>query len=218
VRGLRKPTTSPALITGGAVAMMAAAAGLVLSGCGTSGEGVRKEGPAQTDSAAKATPHEPSASTPAQERIDAVKLLKSDPKVSSQIKRSLKPCAKNQYPIDVTYGQLTQSSANDIVINVLTCGDSFGIGAYVYRPKGNSYENVYEAEQSPVYADIDRKDLRITRQIYATGDAVCCPSGEDVVTYHWSDGGFREAGRTHTDYSKTVNNDKDDLPSEGTEG
>ncbi|GAA3051706.1 hypothetical protein GCM10020000_36270 [Streptomyces olivoverticillatus] len=44
-----------ALITGGAVTAMAAAAGLLLAGCGASSEGVRKEGPAQTQSAAKAS-------------------------------------------------------------------------------------------------------------------------------------------------------------------
>ncbi|MEV0281843.1 hypothetical protein AB0I22_36410 [Streptomyces sp. NPDC050610] len=248
MRGLTKPAPpKPALITGGAVASMAAAACLVLSGCNASGEGVRKEGPAQSESAAKGK-RTPSASvSPSQEKVDAVALVKADPKVSPQIKRNLKPCAKNQYPVDVSYGQLTGSARTDIVVNILTCGDSFGVGAYVYQPKGDSsdkggsgqgssdkegsdkggsdkggsdsYENVFSAEQSPVYADIDRRDLRVTKQIYASGDAVCCPSGEDVVTYHWKKDKFQETGRTHTDYSKTVNgDDKDDLPSAGTEG
>ncbi|MFE7115752.1 hypothetical protein ACFU99_10060 [Streptomyces sp. NPDC057654] len=223
---------------------MAAAACLVLSGCNASGEGVRKEGPAHNESAAKAKRTPAASVSPSQEKVDAVALIKGDPKVSPQIKRNLKPCAKNQYPVDVSYGQLTGAARTDIVVNILTCGDSFGVGAYVYRPKDDSgsgsgsdsasksgsgsqsdsadpdsYENVFAAEQSPVYADIDRRDLRVTRQIYASGDEACCPSSEDVVTYHWTKGKFQETGRTHTDYSKTVNgDDKDDLPSAGTEG
>ncbi|KOG91989.1 hypothetical protein [Streptomyces varsoviensis] len=229
-------------MTGGTVASMAAAACLVLSGCNASGEGVRKEGPARSESAAKAKRTPSASASPSQEKVDAVALIKDDPKVSPQVKWNLKPCAKNQYPVDVSYAQLTDSARTDIVVNVLTCGDSFGVGAYVYQPKEDtasagsgkdsgsetasasaspldSYENVFSAEQSPVYADVDRRDLRVTRQIYASGDAMCCPSGEDVITYHWKKDKFQETGRTHTDYSKAVNgDDKDDLPSAGTEG
>ncbi|MFI9206143.1 hypothetical protein [Streptomyces sp. NPDC053048] len=218
--GHRISRIRPALITGGAVTAMAATAGLLLAGCGTSGEGVRKEGPAQTQPAAKAaTPRTPSASASAvapQEKVDAVKLIKSDPKVSEQVKKNLKPCVKDQYPVDVIYGKLTGGSRPDVVVNVLTCGDSVGVGSYVYRAKGNTYENVFVAEQAPVYADIDRRDLTITRQVYGPGDAVCCASGEDVVTYHWTDDSFRETGRTHTDFGKVGNTGK--VPSEGTEG
>lgn len=211
---------TPALITGGAVTAMAATAGLLLAGCGTSSEGVRKEGPAQTQPAAKAaSPRTPSASASAaspQDKVDAVKLIKSDPKVGEQVKKNLKPCVKDQYPVDVIYGQLTGGSRPDVVVNVLTCGDSVGVGSYVYRAKGNTYENVFVAEQAPVYADIDRRDLTITKQVYGPGDAVCCASGEDVLTYHWSDNTFRETGRTHTDFGKVGNTGK--VPSEGTEG
>nr|WP_240003121.1 LppP/LprE family lipoprotein [Streptomyces cinnamoneus] len=195
---------------------MAAAAGLLLAGCGTSSDGVRKEGPAQTQSAAKAASRAPSAAASPAQKIDAVKLIKSDPKVSDQVKKNLKPCVKDEYPVDVIYGELTGEDRPDVVVNVLTCADSFGIGSYVYRAKGDAYENVFVAEQSPVYADIDRRDLTITKQVYGPGDAVCCPSGQDVLTYHWSDSAFQETGRTHTDYSKVGNTGK--VPSEGTEG
>ncbi|GAA2724404.1 MULTISPECIES: hypothetical protein [Streptomyces] len=208
----------PALITGGTVTALAAAAGLLLAGCGTGSEGVRKEGPAQNQPAAKAATRTPAASasaSPAQ-KVDAVALVKADPKVSEQVKKNLKPCVKDQYPVDVTYGQLTGTGRADVVVNVLTCGDSLGIGSYVYRPKGESYENVFTVEQSPVYADIDRRDLTVTKQVYGPGDAVCCPSGVDVLTYHWSGGAFQETGRTHTDYNKAGNTGK--APSEGSEG
>ncbi|MEV4873574.1 hypothetical protein [Streptomyces syringium] len=219
MRGLKEAAPlKPALITGGAVAGMAAVAGLLLAGCDASSQGVRKEGPAQSQSAAKATRMPPASATPTQEKVDAVKLIKGDPKIGDQIKKNLKPCVKNQYPVDITYGKLTDGSRSDLVVNILTCGDGIGIGSYVYRAKGDGYENVFVAEQPPVYAEIDRRDLRVTKQVYGPGDAVCCASGEDVVTYHWSGKEFRETGRTHTDYSKTGNDGKADLPSEGTEG
>ncbi|MGA5132498.1 hypothetical protein QZH56_14690 [Streptomyces olivoreticuli] len=220
MRSLKKAApTKPALITGGTVAALAAAAGLLLAGCEAGSEGVRKEGTAQTQSAAKPTRMPTASAVPTQGKIDAIKLIKSDPKVSDQVKKNLKPCEKNQYPVDVIYGQVTEGSRNDVVVNVLTCGDSLGVASYVYRAKGDSYENVFTAEQPPVYAEIDRRDLRVTKQVYGPGDAACCASGEDVMTYHWSGNEFREASRTHTDFSKVGgNNDKGELPSVGTEG
>ncbi|CAM5453213.1 hypothetical protein [Streptomyces abikoensis] len=222
MRSLKKAAPPrPVLITGGTVTALAAAAGLLLAGCNAGSEGVRKEGTAQTQSAAKPT-RLPSAAATAerpQEKVDAVKLIKGDPKIGAQVKKDLKPCVKNQYPLDVIYGKLTDGSRDDIVVNILTCGDSVGVGSYVYRAKGDgSYENVFMIEQAPVYAEIDRRDLRVTKQVYGPGDAVCCASGEDVMTYHWSGAEFRETGRTHTDYSKAGNNDKGDFPSVGTEG
>jgi hypothetical protein len=218
VRGLKKAArTKPALITGGTVAALAGAAGLLLAGCEAGSEGVRKEGTAQTQSAAKPSAVPSASAVPAQEKVDAVKLIKGDPKVSEQVKKNLKPCVKNNYPVDVIYGQLTGGSRNDVVINVMTCDDSFGVGSYVYRAQGDSYVNVFSAEQPPVYADIDRRDLQVTKQVYGPGDAACCASGEDVTTYHWSGNEFHETGRTHTDFSKVGNNDKE-IPSVGTEG
>ncbi|MBH1934981.1 hypothetical protein I5Q34_11960 [Streptomyces sp. AV19] len=193
----------PALITGGVVAATAATAGLLLAGCSASSEGVRKEGPAQTRSSSKAVGKQPSASpSVTRAKVDAAALIKADPKISDAVKKNFKPCVKDQYPVDVIYGQLTDGSRDDVVVNILTCGDAIGIGSYVYRAKGGSYENVFSSETSPVYADIDRGDLQVTTQIYGSGDAVADPSGEDVVTYHWTDGKFRETGRTHTDFSK----------------
>lgn len=125
--------------------------------------------------------------------------------------------AADSYPIGVSYGRLTGEAGTDLVVNVSTCFDSFGVGAYVYREEGGKYQNVFTAEHPPVYADIDQGDLRVTQLAYALGDAVCCPSGEDVLTYRWSRATdkFTLNGRTHTDYSTIKQDDLDDLTQDG---
>jgi hypothetical protein len=136
--------------------------------------------------------------------MDAVRLVKDDPDVSAAVKRDLKPCVGDEYPVDVLSGNLTGGSADDVVINVLTCRDMVGVGSYVYRKDSDAYENVFRAEQSPVYAEIDRGDLVITQQLYGKGDSVEYPSAEDVITYRWAANRFTEQARTHNDYSKVV--------------
>ncbi|MER5970635.1 hypothetical protein ABT112_13000 [Streptomyces sp. NPDC002055] len=196
-------TTACFLRTGAAVAG-AAAAGLLLAGCGTGGEGVRTEGPAQAGST-KVVPATPSPSPSAPSRVDAVKMLKNDPKVSDQIRKGLKPCA-GEYPVDVSYGDITRNSAPDVVINVLTCGDAIGIGSYVYRENvaRKKYENVFANEQPPVYAVISQGNLEVTQQTYAPGDSVSEPSGENITTYRWDDGRFTQIRGTRSEFSKSV--------------
>ncbi|MGP3924007.1 hypothetical protein [Streptomyces sp. 8N616] len=195
----------PALTRAGTAAAGAAAAGLFLSGCAAGAEGVRTEGPARTGTAAGTATSVPS-SPAAPTKVDAVALLKKDRNVSAAIRRDLKPCVGDEYPVDVSYGNLTGSTAPDVVVNVLTCGDAIGIGTYVYREEAAAkrYENVFVNEQPPVYAEISRGDLEVTRQVYGPGDPVSFPSGEDVITYRWAGGKFTEHERTHSDYSKTV--------------
>ncbi|MFD4633626.1 hypothetical protein [Streptomyces sp. NPDC058473] len=185
----------------------AAALGLLLSACATGGSGARDEGPAGGEPVVSAVPSpSPSASTPMPaKKVDAVRLVKNDPQVSPAIKRDLKPCAGKAYPVDVSYGNLTGGSVSDVVVNVLTCGDAVGIGSYVYRAQGDKYENVFKAEEpASVYAEIDRGDLVVTKQLYAKGDSVAYPSGEEVITYHWSTNRFTESGRTHNDFGNAV--------------
>ncbi|MCE7551831.1 hypothetical protein LZG43_18045 [Streptomyces thermodiastaticus] len=182
-----------------------AAAGLLLSGCGTGGTGARDEGPA--DASSVAVP--PAASIPStgespQPAVNAVQLVKNDPNVSASVKQGLKPCAGDQYPVDVSYGKLTGGSVDDVVINVLTCDDAVGMGSYVYREHGGRYENVFRAEEPPVYAEIDRGDLVVTKQVYEKGDPVSNPSGDDVITYRWSGNAFVKVFSTHNEYSKAV--------------
>ena len=104
----------------------------------------------------------------------------------------------------MSYGNLTGGSANDVVVNVMTCADAVGVGSYVYREKDGRYENVFKAEEPPVYAEIDRGDLVVTQQLYAKGDPVSYPSSEEVITYGWSATRFTEESRIHNDYSKAV--------------
>ncbi|MCX4527332.1 MULTISPECIES: hypothetical protein [unclassified Streptomyces] len=184
-------------------------------GCSSGGTGLKDGGPARTESVSKTAPpaavvpHASGGSTvspapsgrPALTKIDPVALLKADPKVSAEIKRNLKPCTGKEYPIDVSYGKVTGGDAVDVVVNVLSCADALGRGSYVYRSEGGRYENVFADEQPPVYAEIDRGELVLTKPVYAKTDALDYPSGEDVITYRWSGEGFTEQDRVYTEYS-----------------
>lgn len=198
------------LTKGGAATAGVAAVGLLLAGCNPGGEGVRSEGAASSTPAPRGTVSSaPSpAPTAGYKKVDAVHLLKDDPKVGADVKKSLyKPCAADEYPVEVTYASLTGSKSPDVIVNVMTCADSVGIGSYVYRRDSGAkdgYDNVYANEQPSVYAGVSRGELEVSKQTYATGDKVCCPSGEDVMTYRWGDSHFSEYDRYHTDYSKTT--------------
>ncbi|KUO17389.1 hypothetical protein [Streptomyces dysideae] len=182
-----------------------AALALFVSACATGGTGARDEGPARTDPVAGGVVA-PSASLSASpaKRVDAVELVKRDPRVSAEVKRGLKPCAADKYPVDVYYGNMTGGSADDVVVNVLTCGDVVGVGSYVYREQDGAYVNVFTAEQPPVYAEIDRGDLVVTKQLYEDGDPVSNPSGEDVITYRWTAGRFVQTHFSHSEYGTVV--------------
>ncbi|WP_371645865.1 hypothetical protein [Streptomyces mirabilis] len=195
------------LKAGSAVTAALAALGLFLTACATGGTGARDEGPASSEAVAKGAPS-PAASAPPSKtakRVDAVKLVKDDPEVSDSVKSALtKPCVADEYPVDVSYGDLTGGTTDDVVVNVMTCGDAVGIGSYVYREESGRYENVFKTEEPPVYAEIDRGDLVITQQLYKKGDPVEYPSSEEVITYGWTATHFTERSRTHNDYSNAV--------------
>ncbi|MEU2396171.1 hypothetical protein [Streptomyces sp. NPDC007369] len=183
---------------------------LFAGGCSTTGTGLRDGGPARTDTVAKSgAPSSPADPAPSQtapsgrpaRKIDPVALLKADPRVSAEVKRDLKPCTGKEYPVDVSYGKVTGGSVTDVVINVLSCADALGRGSYVYRAEGGTYENVFSDEQPPVYVEIDRGDLVVTKPVYGKSDTLAYPSGEDVITYRWNGEKFTEQDRVHTDYS-----------------
>lgn len=199
---VRARTTTGAAITATAVP---AAVVLFVAGCGTGGTGARDEGPAYADPVASAPAAAASADpSRAPDRVDPVRLVKADPEVSAEVKRELRPCVADQYPVDVSYGNLTRGAVDDVVVNVLTCGDAVGVGTYVYREQGGAYVNVFSAEAPPVYAEIDRGDLVVTKQVYDRGDPVSSPSGVNVITYRWDSGRFTEKYRTHNDYGQVA--------------
>ncbi|MPY63946.1 hypothetical protein [Streptomyces spongiae] len=191
-----------AVITAGA---MITALGLFVAACGTGGTGARDEGPADNDSLAQGAASPTATATEDRDSMaKVVKLVKADPKVSKEVKRDLQPCVADEYPVDVSYGKLTGASANDIVVNVMTCSDAVGVASYVFRERRSGYENVFRAEEPPVYAEIDRGELVVTQQLYAKGDPVEFPSSEEVITYRWAKHRFTEQSRTHNDYSNAV--------------
>lgn len=183
------------------------AVGLFVTGCSTGGTGSRDEGAARADEGASARPTPaPSASPDPQsaERVDPIALIKADPKIGERLKADLKPCVADAYPVDTSYGNLTGGTSPDVVINVMTCGDAVGIGTYVYREENDEYKNVFMTEDAAVYATIDRGDLVVTKQVYAKGDPVAYPSGEDVLTYRWAGNKFTQHDWVHNDYSRAV--------------
>ncbi|MFF4248285.1 hypothetical protein ACFYY2_27995 [Streptomyces sp. NPDC001822] len=197
-----------------AVAGLAAFA-LLCAGCTSGGTGTRDEGPADSRPVTRASAPNavPAGTAKPAPRIDAVKLVEADPKVSRQFKDDLKPCTGDEYPIDTSYGTLTDGPAADVVVNVMTCGDSVGVGTYVYRQRADgSYGNVFAAETPAVYGTIDRGDLVVTTQVYGSKDAVAYPSGEDIVTYRWTAGRFAETDRVHNDFNRAVGNGEGTLP------
>ncbi|MFE2015899.1 hypothetical protein [Streptomyces sp. NPDC059491] len=215
--GRRRPRRTPRATGATAVAgLVVAAAGLSLAACSTGGTGSRDEGAARTDEVAAAAPT-PSASATegpqSAERVDPIALLKADPKIGERLKADLKPCVADAYPVDASYGNLTNATAPDVVVNVMTCGDAVGIGTYVYRMRSDRYENVFMAEDAAVYGTIDRGDLVVTKQVYAEGDPVAYPSGEDVITYRWSGNRFTQHDWVHNDYSRAVGDDPGVTPS-----
>ncbi|KPI12130.1 hypothetical protein OK074_8979 [Actinobacteria bacterium OK074] len=205
-----QPYGSGALQAAMAAVALLAALGL-FAACGASGTGARDEGPAGSDSVAPVASPSPTA-TAEPKRVDAVQLVKDDPQVSAEVKRDLKPCVGDEYPVDVSYGNLTGKTTTDVVVNVMTCGDAVGIGSYVYRLRDHRYVNVFKAEEPPVYAEIDRGDLVVTQQLYRKGDPLSYPSSEDVITYTWTKGAFVEESRTHNDYSNVVGGTAEPTP------
>ncbi|MGW4163826.1 hypothetical protein [Streptomyces sp. NPDC004788] len=188
-----------------------AAVGVLVAGCSTGGTGSRDEGAARSDEVASTAPRAPSSSNApgayskqAPPRVDPIALLKSDPKIGERLKSDLKPCTADVYPVDTSYGNLTNSGAPDIVVNVMSCGDMVGIGMYVYREENDKYTNVFMAEDAAVYGTIDRGDLIVTKQVYAKGDPVAYPSGEDVITYRWTGNRFSQHDWVHNDFSKAA--------------
>jgi hypothetical protein len=213
-------------------ALSGAVTSILLAGCGQ-GEGVRTEqsaaaslerrasqlpmsplssgtNPGQPHGADSAAPAPPMGAAPvsppgAREKLDIVALLRADRTVSSEIRQALRPCPEETWPIEVSYGRLTDRDASDVVVNVSDCTDGRGMGSYVYqRSRAGKYVNVFTDQEPGVFAKTDNSALLVHQEIYLKDDPVCCPSGEDVVTYGWRDGEFTELDRTYNEYPDPV--------------
>ncbi|MEU3824314.1 hypothetical protein GT045_26095 [Streptomyces sp. SID486] len=197
-----------------AVGTALAALALFVAACGSGGTGARDEGPAH-GSAVAGTVTSPSPSpSPAQRyrRVDAVELLKNDPQVSEAVKRELKPCDGDKYQVDVSYGDLTDATVDDVVVNVMTCADWLGIASYVYRDEDGRFTNVFKSEDSPVYAEIDQGTLSVFRQYYERDDPISSPSGDIVTPYTWKDGRFAPGKPTRNEYSNATDGGAQPVP------
>lgn len=202
--GAIRPSGALKAVTAATAAV--AAVGLFVSACATGGTGARDEGPAGSDPVIGAATPSPSPTAKEPTRAEVVKIVKDDPQVARAVKEDLKPCVADEYPVDVSYGDITGGDVDDIVVNVMTCGDAVGVGSYVYRMTNHRYHNVFKAEEPPVYAEIDRGDLVVTQQMYEKGDPVSYPSSEEVITYSWRTSHFTEVSRTRNEYSNAVGN------------
>ena len=171
------------------VALLAAALAplVVTAGCGEGG-GVRVEGDAPAVVAPTTTP-EPSAAG----HVDPVTLLRRDPAVAADIRAALKPCGGDEYPVDTSYGDLTGGSRPDVVVNVATCGDDVGLAGFVYRAVNGHYMNVFHDDTRRSTSTYPRAPSNSPGRCTATTTPVCCPSGEDVYTYHWTGDRFRQS-------------------------
>lgn len=141
----------------------------------------------------------------AREKLDIVGLLKADGAVGPDVKQALRPCPEKTWPIDVSYGRLTDQIASDVVVNVSACADGKGVGSYVYQQsRAGRYVNVFADEEPGVFAETKKSALLVYQEIYLKDDPDCCPSGEDVVTYVWQGGEFTERDRTYSEFPQPI--------------
>jgi hypothetical protein len=133
---------------------------------------------------------------------EAARLVKSDPKVDEDIRAHLQTCSvSNAYPVDSAYANLTGGSKSDLIINVETCTDDVGVGAYVYQWRNGRYVNVFKNEDLPVLAQVSNGQLKVTHQVYGPLDTASSPSGENITSYKWNGVKFVKISTVYHDYT-----------------
>ncbi|SHN16518.1 hypothetical protein [Actinacidiphila paucisporea] len=172
---------------------------VVVTGCGTTGTGARKEGPAPSPSVRRPAD---SAAAPALARDPRAlaTMVRRDSSVSQDVREDLTPCSGDDYPVATDAGDLTSGDGPDLVVNVTTCGNGLGVAAYVYRMVNGKYQNVFADERPPVYGSVEDGQLQIIHEVYKVDDPVSYPTGQESVLYAWRDGHFVQVARSYADF------------------
>lgn len=171
---------------------------VVVTGCGTTGTGARKEGPAPSPSLRR--PATAPAPAIARDPQALATMVRRDSSVSQGVREDLTPCAGDDYPMATDTGDLTAGDGPDLVVNVTTCGDGLGVAAYVYRMVNGKYQNVFADERPPVYGSVEDGQLQIIHEVYKVDDPVSYPTGQESVLYAWRDGRFVQVARNYADF------------------
>lgn len=176
---------------------------LLVSGCAMNG-GVRVEGAASQVKPPPTTPPPPSGTTPS---VDAVALLRADPKVSDKIKNTLTPCLQGRYPVDARYVDVTRDGVADLLVSVTVCelkvdadkalatymevarGDGF-VASYIYDLAAKPPVDVFALEEPGTTTELDDGVLQVRRLEYQARDKPCCPSQEVYKIYRWTGTAF----------------------------
>ncbi|WP_327289392.1 hypothetical protein [Streptomyces sp. NBC_01198] len=173
---------------------------VVVTGCGTSGTGARREGPAPT--AGVKSPSTAVAPAIARDPRALATMVRRDSSVSQGVRQDLTPCSGDSYPMATDAGDLTAGDGPDLVVNVTTCGDGLGVAAYVYRMVNGKYQNVFADERPPVYGSVEDGQLQIIHEVYKVDDPVSYPTGQESVLYAWRDGRFVQVSRSYADFGE----------------
>ncbi|MBY8880178.1 hypothetical protein [Actinacidiphila acidipaludis] len=181
------------LATAGALVCVCA----VVAGCGTSVTGVRREGPAPTETV---KPRSTTAPAIAGNPAALATMIRKDDSVSADVREDLTPCKNDDYPMDTDSGNLTSGDGPDLVVNIMTCGDGLGVASYVYRMVGGKYRCVFADEHSGVYGTVDSGRLQVIHEVYRSDDPVAYPTGEESSIYVWRADQFVQIARTYQDY------------------
>jgi hypothetical protein len=170
---------------------------VVLSGCATAG-GVQVEGEAAQVTPPPSTPPPPSGSAPS---VDAVAVLRADPKVTAGIKGELTtPCLlDSSYPVSARYADVTLDGKPELLATVVTCEAKvpagwdyrYNLGVYVYNLAVTPPAQLFAVEEPG--ADITPQPdfgLVVSHLRYKARDKSCCPSDSFDEAFKWTGSTF----------------------------
>ena len=103
----------------------------------------------------------------------------------------------------VRYGDVTDDGQADIVVSIACASGASGFDQWVhvftYARRTLQEIGAFEGNDAAPSVGIGVKGRTITTSIdvFADGDAHCCPSSHDVITYTWTGSKFVESDRTN---------------------